>query len=135
MALPGRVDSPSSAGSLDLLRDGAHLIVEPADVLNILRQDARHFFYGTHEAKTSNPARESSHAPTPSPTRTPPKREALPEPEGVLGDIYRAITEPMSADALSEALDIDPGLLRSQLTMLEIQGLIRREGSRFARVR
>jgi predicted ArsR family transcriptional regulator len=53
----------------------------------------------------------------------------------VLGDIYRAITEPMSADALSEALDIDPGLLRSQLTMLEIQGLIRREGSRFARVR
>ncbi len=135
MALPGRVDSPSSAGSLDLLRDGAHLIVEPADVLNILRQDARHFFYGTHEAKTTNPARDPSNAPTSSPMRTPPKREALPEPEGVLGDIYRAIIEPMSADALSEALDIDPGLLRSQLTMLEIQGLIRREGSRFARVR
>ena len=82
MALPGRVDSPSSAGSLDLLRDGAHLIVEPADVLNILRQDARHFFYGTHEAKTTNPARDPSNAPTSSPMRTPPKREALPRARG-----------------------------------------------------
>lgn len=124
MALPGRVDSPSSAGSLDLLRDGAHLVVEPADVLNILRQDARHFFFGTHEAKTKDPVR--SPMPTPEP---------LPEPEGVLGEIYRVMTEPMSADALSESLDMDPGSLRSQLTMLEIQGLIRREGSLFVRVR
>lgn len=126
MALPGRVDSPSSAGSLDLLRDGAHLVVEPADVLNILRQDARHFFFGTHEAKTTDPVR----APAPKP-----EPEPLPEPEGVLGEIYRTITQPMSADAISESLDMDPGLLRSQLTMLEIQGLIRREGSKFARVR
>lgn len=124
MALPGRVDSPSSAGSLDLLRDGAHLVVEPGDVLEVLRQDARHFFFGTHDAKTQDPMR-STH----------PEPEPLPDPDGVLGDIFRAITEPVSADALSELLDIDPGLLRSQLTLLEIQGLIRRDGSSFARVR
>jgi DNA processing protein len=124
MALPGRVDSPSSAGSLDLLRDGAHLVVEPGDVLDVLRQDARHFFYGTHDAKTMDPSHAPSSMPSP-----------LPEPEGLLGDIYRAISEPVSADALSESLDLDPGALRSQLTMLEVQGLIRREGSRFTRVR
>lgn len=124
MALPGRVDSASSAGSLDLLRDGAHLVVEPGDVLAILRQDARHFFFGTHEAKTKDPTRPQAA-----------EAQPVPEPEGEMGEILRAITEPMSADAISERVGMDPGALRSQLTMLEIQGLVRREGSRFTRVR
>ena len=93
-------------------------------MLAILRQDARHFFFGTHEAKTKDPTR---------PQAT--KVEPVPEPEGEMGEILRAITEPMSADAISERVGMDPGLLRSQLTMLEIQGLVRREGSRFIRVR
>lgn len=128
MALPGRVDSPSSAGSLDLLRDGAHLVVEPGDVLDILRQDARHFFHGTHAAKTADPRRERPNAEQSRPT-------PIPEPEGELGEILRAVSEPMSVDSIADRTGIDPGTLRSQLTMLEIQGLIRRTGSRFDRVR
>ncbi|MFG0245187.1 MAG: DNA-processing protein DprA [Phycisphaerales bacterium JB052] len=122
MALPGRVDSPSSAGSLDLLRQGAHLVVEPSDVLSILRQDARHLFEGTHTARTSDPARE-------------PTRAVLPEPDGLPGEILRTLDQPRTGDELAERLGSDPGTLRSELTMLEIQGLVRREGSRFVRVR
>ena len=122
MALPGRVDSPSSAGSNELLRQGAHLVVEPGDVLSILRQDARHLFEGTHRARTSDPTRE--------PTSTP-----LPEPEGMPGEILRALDQARTGDELAEQIGTDPGSLRSQLTMLEIQGLVRRDGSRFERVR
>jgi len=123
MGLPGRVDSPSSAGTLELLKQGAHLVVEPGDVLSILRQDARHLYQGTHAARTSNPARE----PTPAPS--------LPEPQGEQGEILRLLSEARTGDQLAEQLNIDPGTLRSQLTMLEIQGLVRREGARFVRVR
>jgi len=122
MGLPGRVDSPSSAGTLELLRQGAHLVVEPSDVLSVLRQDARHLFAGTHEARTADPKRE-------------PTAPMLPEPEGAPGEILRALDEPRTGDELAECVGMDPGSLRSQLTMLEIQGLVRREGSKFARVR
>ncbi len=122
MGLPGRVDSPCSAGTLELLQQGAHLVVEPGDVLDILRRDARHLFLGTHGARTADPTRE-------------PIAQTLPEPDGIMGDILRALGEPRTGDELVESLDTDPGAVRSHLTMLEIQGLIRREGSRFIRVR
>ena len=130
MGLPGRVDSPSSEGTLDLLRDGAHLVVEPSDVLSILRQDARHFYLGTHKPKTDDPTRSDS-----TPKQEQPSPPPLPIPDGELGEIYNALQDPASADALAEQLEMDPGSLRAQLTMLEIQGLVQREGSRFTRVR
>lgn len=133
MALPGRVDSPSSAGSLELLRDGAHLVVEPSDVLDVLRQDARHFFHGTHAAKTAvSPGKPKVHPSRAKPKEAPP---ALPEPEGELGAIYDQLERAMGVDELSERLSIEPGALRSGLTILEVQGLVRREGARFVRVR
>jgi DNA processing protein len=122
MGLPGRVDSSSSAGTLDLLRDGAHLVTEPGDVLSILRQDAQHLFTGTHGAKTQQ------HVPVPCPPQT-----RLPE--GIQGDIVRALESAHTADELADTLRMDPGSLRSELTMLEIQGVVRREGARFVRVR
>jgi DNA processing protein len=126
MGLPGRVDSPSSAGTLELLKQGAHLVVEPGDVLSILRQDARHLFQGTHAARTMNPAASNAQLSDHTP---------IPEPEGAMGDILRLLSEARTGDELAELLGMDPGLLRSELTMLEIRGLVRREGSRFVRVR
>lgn len=125
MGLPGRVDSPASEGTHDLLRQGAHLVCEPSDVIAVLEGHARHLHAGTHDAITTDPAR-------------PPLFDAPPPDLGGLTDLQRAIVtalaEPRTADDLAETLDLDAGKIRSELTMLEIAGRVRRAGSRFERV-
>jgi len=124
MAVPGRIDSPASAGSNQLLKDGAHLVTTPADVISILEGDAYHLHAGTHAPKTSDPTRLA---------------EPLSEPIGEVDDESRrvlgALDEPRTGDELAELLDVDPGQIRAKLTILEIQGRVKRAGSRFQRVR
>ncbi len=124
MGLPGRVDSPASAGTLELLKNGAHLVTGPGDVLSILEGDAFHLYSGTHAAKTGSPALAPPPAPAPSSDADEPTRALL-----------AALGEPRTGDELAEAVGVEPGELRAKLTMLEIQGRVRREGSRFVRVR
>lgn len=131
MGVPGRVDSPASAGTHELLKQGAHLVCEPADVVSILEGHARHLHAATHDAITRNPA------------NTP---EALfgdqsePAPDfGNLSEsqqaILNALDEPRTADELGDATGLDAGTLRAELTMLEIAGRVKRAGSRFQRAR
>ena len=49
--------------------------------------------------------------------------------------LLEALDEPRTGDELAERLGLNPGDLRSKLTMLEIQGRVQRAGSRFKRVR
>lgn len=139
MGLPGRVDSPASAGTLELLKNGAHLVTEPGDVISILEGDAFHLFGGTHAAKTTNPARAPHIANEPAV----PPHDRIDHPIGhpisemdePSRQLLLALAEPRTGDELAEALGVDPGQVRSQLTMLEIQGRVKRAGSRFVRVR
>ncbi len=51
-AIPGRIDSPASEGTHDLLRaGGATLVTSPADILETLHAPARHLHMGTHDAR------------------------------------------------------------------------------------
>lgn len=137
MGVPGRVDSQASQGTLKILREGAHLVTEPADVISILERDAFHLHSGTHTARTTNPS-----AP-PVPGIRPPKPQAHANPTmDTLGDIddesravLIALDSPRTGDELADALGTDPGQVRAKLTILEIQGRVRRMGSRFERVR
>lgn len=108
MGVPGRVDSPASEGTLDLIRQGeAALVTSGRDVLEILEQPARHLWAGTHEARYADP---------------------------VIGEnadgkaILAALERPMSADELVEATGLEPGVVRAAVTMLEIQGRAVRRG-------
>ena len=129
MGIPGRVDSPASEGTHDLLKQGAHLICDPADVISILESHARHLHAGTHDAIASNPAYaqdddlfRDEHAPAS-------------EPMGDLSDAQRsilaALESPQTPDELAASTGLDTGPLRAELTMLEIAGRVRRAGSRF----
>ena len=116
MGVPGRVDSPASEGTLELIRKGeAALVTGARDVLEILEGPARHHFEGTHGPRYADPSVPG------------------------VGERERAILEaldrPMSADELVEACGVEPGPLRAALTVLEIQGRVVRRGGLLERVR
>ena len=130
-ALPGRVDSPASEGSLELLKaGGALLVTSPADVLEALESPARHHHRGTHADRfpAADPAIPLFDSP-------PPAVPALPD---LSTEAQRSILaalghNPLTLDELARATGMAPGALRSDLTILEIARRIRREGSRVSR--
>ena len=142
MGVPGRVDSPSSAGTNELLKNGAHFVTEPSDVISILERDAFHLHAGSHAAMTADPTKEPAPLfPKASSSRSTPPTDSFAK-AMVIGDVddetralLSALGEARTGDELADVLGIDPGLVRAKLTMLEIQGRVRRVGSRFERVR
>ena len=125
MAVPGRVDSPASAGTMDLLKaGGAVLVTEPGDVLGILETPARHAAGGTFEARYAGPAAT-------------PLFEGKPEDALPLSERQRVILaelgDPVTLDELAVKTGMEPSSLRSELTVLEIQQRVKREGSRLVR--
>ncbi|MBL8761430.1 MAG: DNA-protecting protein DprA [Phycisphaerae bacterium] len=166
MALPGRVDSPTSRGCLELIKSGgAALVTEPADVIALIESPARHHYGGTHADRYS-PAEQQPLLPLGAPTDSHPARDEAPpkksrrkkpsstsEPNDTtsaprdLGEssldaradtppdpVLRALTEPLTLDALIAQTGMDPGALRASLTLLEIQGRVRRDGPRFEKI-
>lgn len=128
MAVPGRVDSPASWGTHELLKQGgAALVTEPGDVLAILETPARHSFNGSHQDRYADPTRaaDSLFADRVS-------TGALP-----LSDVQRAILaaldSPRTLDELAQATGLSPATLRAEVTVLEIQRRVRRAGSQFVR--
>ncbi len=125
MALPGRVDSPASAGSHDLIkRGGAALVTGPADVVATLESAARHLAAGTHAPRFADPAAGLFE---PEPAAAPNLSERQQRIVGALGT-------PRSTDELVALTDLSAADLRVELTMLEIAGRVRRVGSRFERL-
>jgi len=133
MGVPGRVDSPASLGTNQLLKDGAHLVTDPSEVISILERDAFHLFSGTHQVRTTNPSVD------PQSGMSTEQSEAQLEPIGDVDNetrqILESLNDPRTGDELAELIGIDPGQIRAKLTILEIQGRVRRAGSRFTRVR
>ncbi|MEL7471887.1 MAG: DNA-processing protein DprA [Planctomycetota bacterium] len=127
-ALPGRVDSPASAGVLDLLKQGgAHLVTEPGDILRLLESSARHLHAGTLAARSMPPALfDAKAAPSAAPgTASDPEHDK----------ILASLAEPMTPDELASRASMEPGRLRAALTLLEVQGLVRRVGLQIERCR
>lgn len=117
MALPGRVDTMSSAGCNDLIKRGeAALITSPADVLAQLETPARHLHAGHHASRYASPQQE--------------QRPAGPALTETQKRIVAALASPRTIDELCQATEIDAGVLQAEATMLELRGVIRREGSR-----
>lgn len=136
MAVPGRVDSPASRGTLELLKTGgAMLVTDPADVVHTLETAARHVVGGTHAARFAplGTATDGGEAPPPlfAPTTTASAPIVLATPSQA--KILDALAAKATFDQLVAATGFESHRLRAELTMLELAKRVRREGSMYTR--
>lgn len=124
-ALPGRVDSPTSAGSHKLIRDGATLVTKLGDILDELGplpQEA-------HEVTLFDAA----------PSATPQAAAPAPTPDPLLSDRQRIILaeldgEPIHIDSLIERTALPANEILQDLTVLSLKGIVKRvDGQAFVR--
>ncbi len=150
MAVPGRIDSPASRGSLELLKKGgAALVTDPADVIEILEAPARHAHAGTHAIRYDQPRADETAPdglfPAPgAPVFAQNDAETEAQSDNLSATVAKSLTasqrtllealiEPRSFDDLTRVTGLDPGVLRADATILEIRRLIAREGPLLAR--
>ncbi len=138
MALPGRVDSKASEGSLELLKSGgAALVTDPADVLACLESAARHVARGTHAARyVPAPASVdqgesgSLFAGGPGGSGGAATTSVSPVFDDPLGtQILEALDTPRTAEDLARRLGIEMPRLRAHLTLMEMRRQVVRKGS------
>ncbi len=135
MALPGRVDSPSSRGTLDLIKKGgAHLVTDPGDVIALLESQARHQHQGTHAARFARPATDGLFEDAEEAPAEPVTLAAPPLPD-IHRAILEALSEPRTLDELCESTGLEPGRARTEVTLLEVQKRVARSGSRLVRTK
>jgi len=130
LVVPGRVDSPSSEGSLGLLRaGGAAIATSPADVIESLESGARHLFEGTHALRFVGA----------DPTGAEGSMLFGAAPGGEMSEASRAVLgaldEAKTLDQVVAETGLGAGEVRSAITSLEIAGRVRRRGGRVERTR
>lgn len=145
MAIPGRVDSPASQGSLDLIRQGgAAMVLDPGDCIKALESPARQQLAGTlgakaqamhalaehaqaHEAQREGALFEARQAaPVVSPSAKLPVSAAAQA-------ILDALSVPQTLDQLAISTGFTASSLRAELTLLEVSKRVRRRGDRVER--
>jgi DNA processing protein len=132
MALPGRVDSPTCRGTLELLKSGgAALVTDPGDVIHALESCAHHQHRGTHAVRFARPTQDLFAQPDVEAT----PKESTPPMPAAHRTIIDALEAPLTMDQLSAATGIEPGRLRTEVTMLEVQRRVAREGTMLRRSR
>lgn len=125
MAVPGRVDSLASAGCHRIIREGwAALVTNGADILDALGETGELLKAGVaHDPhqdnhETSNSTSESLFEQTLSDSQS---------------KILAALTEPRMLDQVAAATSLPVHVIQSDLTMLQIRGMVQKEGVRFVR--
>ncbi|MCG3122551.1 MAG: hypothetical protein GIKADHBN_00943 [Phycisphaerales bacterium] len=132
MALPGRVDSPSSMGSNDLIRlDGAAMVTQPADVLDVLHPAGRRHHQGAEVSlwKSAEPSGAAAE------TADEHEEPGLSEQQRRVLDAVGTTGDSATIEHLIDRTGLAVHELRAELTVLELRRSIRRAGSRFERTR
>lgn len=136
LVVPGRVDSPASAGSLSLLKaGGAALVTAPTDVVDALECSARHLHAGTHAARFGSPAAPVPEGDAPSTGPSTPGwllETTLSAPQRA---VLEALDEPASLDELTGRVGGNAGEVLAAVTVLELRRLVERRAGRLVRVK
>ncbi len=119
-AIPGRIDVKESEGCLDLIRDGAVLVRNVDDVLEVI-QDLSARSGRSSEKTRGQPRLPVSTNSVPIPTRPIPK---MSEPEQRLFELLDGT--PLHIDELISRSQLDSGQALASLTMLEMKRAVKR---------
>jgi DNA processing protein len=112
--VPGPVDSPASAGCLELIRKGARLVRSAADILDDLKGIATPE-WSTKEAADAQPTLFTEPAPPPAPTLEPAQQA-----------VWDLLGSKRHADELGRDAGLGAGELAKVLMQLELKRLVRR---------
>ncbi len=118
-ALPGRVDSPTSAGPHKLIRDGATLVTKLEDILDELGplpQEAHEVSLFERAALAKPQAAEPVKATTPDPVVTERQRLILAQLDG----------QPINIDTLMQRTALPANEILQDLTLLTLKGVVKR---------
>ena len=130
MVLPGRVDSAASAGCHRILREGwATLVTAPGEAIDTAERAAAALL-GDAVPFTDPNASASADARRRAPDVDPPGETLF---AGVQAVLLDAMASPRSVDELAAIAGLDPGRVRSELTMLQVRGRVAVRGGLYVR--
>jgi DNA processing protein len=137
-ALPGRIDSPASAGTHHLIKSAtAHLVESAEDILAHLGDVGRILEQSrivSREAPHENRAPDGIPGHSPQATLFPPKPPAAPLTTTQQQILSAFSPKGSTIDDLVESTSLPPQVIMAELTLLQIQGAISRlSGNRYAR--
>ncbi len=146
MAIPGRVDSASSEGTLELIKSGgAAVVTEPGDVVETLEGLARRAHEGAEVgwrkivADENDGGAETGAGEIEKRLSFSGGANRAGARDGVLNltvsqrTVLEALAEAKSLDELVRATGLEAGVVRADATILEVRGAIARDGGRFVR--
>ena len=126
MAVPGRIDSPYSAGCNKIIREGwATLVTCSADILDALGETGQLLKAGLDASELRQRDREAK-----PPAAVPASANVSQTQKQLLG----ALTGPRTLDELITAAELPIAVVQADLTMLEIRSMIKRDQGRYIRV-
>lgn len=131
LALPGRVDSPASAGCHRMLREGwAALVTGLDDILNSLGDTGQ--LLAAANTTIDNINENSSVITAPSDGDDTVFTRNLTDSQRLIVARLAELPDPRDIDMLAAATGLAVPALRADLTLLEIRGLVRRRGGGYA---
>jgi len=137
-ALPGRIDSPASAGTHHLIKTGAaHLVENVDDILSALGDLTQPLREAAVETAPPTPDPAPLFAAQPPAAAKP--APAKPAPEATFTSVQHKILSALDGhelllDDLLERTGLSPSVLMAEITMLQIRGAITRNpGNHFAK--
>ena len=136
-ALPGRVDSPASAGTHHLIKTAtAHLVESAQDILEHLGEVGRALQPEPAPAE-STPGQTESLFTGPNAAASVAEKPRIAELTSVQKKIMSSLADQpagTSVDEILEATELPPQVIIAELTLLQIQGTVKRlAGNRFSR--
>jgi len=140
MALPGRVDSPASAGCHQILRDGwASLVTGLADVMEALGETGRQLMEAERAESGADSTSDSEGRPAASAIGSLAGEDGGGSSlrsvavSGVQQTLLAALNAPLTLDELCVETGLAPAALRAELTLLQIRGAVEQRQGRFVR--